>query len=86
VEKFKGVTHTLSNRLKNVEDHIKKVPNQQMAMNRSNTGYISIVGFIFRPILDKNVIAIPHLLYNMYSGLEGSICMSYSLYMKAHQQ
>jgi hypothetical protein len=42
VENFKEVTDTLSSRLKNVEDNIEKVHNQQIAMNRSNRGYISI--------------------------------------------
>jgi hypothetical protein len=40
VEKFKEVTDTLSDRQKNVEDHIEKVPNQQVAMNRS-MGYLN---------------------------------------------
>jgi hypothetical protein len=77
VEKVKQVTHTLLNRQKNMEDRIEKVRNQQITMNRSNTGYISVVGLIFRPVLDKNVIPIPLLLYAVYYGFERSIRMSY---------
>jgi hypothetical protein len=62
VEKYEHVTHTLSDLMKNLEDRIDKVRNQPVAMNRSNSGYISIVGSVARQILDNNVIPIPLLL------------------------
>jgi hypothetical protein len=62
VEKFKEVTDTLSNEQKNLADNIKKVLNQKVAMNRSNLGFILILGLI----LDENVIAIPLILYALY--------------------
>jgi hypothetical protein len=58
---FKEVTDSLSNRQKNFEDCIKKVLNQQVAMNRSNLGFILSVGLI----LDENVIATPLILCAM---------------------
>jgi hypothetical protein len=66
VEKLKQVTDNFSSRLKNVEDHIEKVLIQQVAMNRTNIGFISAAGHVFRSILDRSVIHIPHLLYVMY--------------------
>jgi hypothetical protein len=61
VDKFKEDADTLSNKLKNMEDHIEKV-----IINRSDIGFIAIVELVFRPILNENVIPIPLILYAMY--------------------
>jgi hypothetical protein len=54
--------------VKNVEDHVEKVPYQQKTMNRSNMGYIHISTeeLIFGTVLDKKRIPIPQLLYTQY--------------------
>jgi hypothetical protein len=62
VEKLGEVTDTLSNRQKDAEDHMKKVLDEQVAMNISNLGFILIVGLI----LEENVIGIPLILYIVY--------------------
>jgi hypothetical protein len=62
VEKLKDVRDTMSNRQKDVEDHMKKVLDEQVAVNISNPRFILIVGLI----LEENVIAIPLILYIVY--------------------
>jgi hypothetical protein len=75
VENFKEVTDALSDRQKNVEVRIKQVP-----MNRSNVLFISIVGHVFRRILDKNIFPIPCMFYAIYKlRFEISIHMSQRL-------
>jgi hypothetical protein len=58
VQKVEELTDPFSQRLKNVEHSIEKIPDPQVAMKTANTGFIQILGLLFRPILDKNVISI----------------------------
>jgi hypothetical protein len=56
VQKVEEVTDPFSQRLKNVEHPTEEISTQQVAMKTSNTGFINILGLLFRRFWDKNVI------------------------------
>jgi hypothetical protein len=55
-------------------------------MNRTDIGFISILGLVSRPILDENIIPILLILYSMYCKFENSIHICNSLYFMAQEK